>query len=74
MTTNMTPVRSQVSNFRPRNFAKCYGGSTHERLLSESSRPYMHMLAFISVCQFNAILIDLCISLHSHMLTVEEKT
>jgi hypothetical protein len=42
----MTPVKPQISKFKGRrNLANraltCYGGSTHERLLSESSRPYM---------------------------------
>jgi hypothetical protein len=40
----MTPVKPQISKGR-QNLAKwaltCYGGSTHERVLSESSRPYM---------------------------------
>jgi hypothetical protein len=39
----MTPVKPQISGRQ--NLAKwastCYGGSTHERLLSESSRPYV---------------------------------
>jgi hypothetical protein len=47
----MTPVKPQISKFEAdkylgrQNLAKwaltCYGGFTHERLLSESSRPYM---------------------------------
>ena len=42
----MTPVKPQISKFQAdKIFAKwaltCYGGSTRERLLSESSRPYM---------------------------------
>jgi hypothetical protein len=41
----MTHEKPQVSKLRPKNLAKwaltCYGGSTHERLLSESSRSYM---------------------------------
>jgi hypothetical protein len=38
----MTPVKPQISKFKGRqNLAKYYGGSTHERLFSRSSRPYM---------------------------------
>ena len=42
----MTPVNPQISTFKAdKCLAKwaltCYGGFTHERLLSESSRPYM---------------------------------
>ena len=42
----MTPVKPQISKFKAdKCLAKwaltCYGGFTHERLLSESSRPYM---------------------------------
>jgi hypothetical protein len=42
----MTPVKPQLSKFQAdKIFAKwaltCYGGSSHERLLSESNRPYM---------------------------------
>jgi hypothetical protein len=42
----MTPAKPQISKFKAdKKLAKwaltCYGGSTHERLLSESSRPYM---------------------------------
>jgi hypothetical protein len=43
----MTPVKPQISKFQadkilPIKWAlTCYGGFTHERLLSESSRPYM---------------------------------
>jgi hypothetical protein len=49
-TTIMTPVKPQISKFKadkcPAKWAlTCYGGFTHERLLSESSRPYM--LAYI---------------------------
>jgi hypothetical protein len=44
----MTPVKPQISKFKAEKSAKwaltCYGGSTHERLLSCS-----HMLAFLSV-------------------------
>jgi hypothetical protein len=44
--TIMMPVKPQISKFQAdKNLAKwastCYGGSTHERLLSESSHPYM---------------------------------
>ena len=53
-TTIMTPVKPQISKLRPRDLAKwaltCYGGSTHECLLSESCRSYkltcrMHVIA-----------------------------
>jgi hypothetical protein len=42
----VTPVKRQISKFEAdKCLAKCastcYGGFTHERLLSESSRPYM---------------------------------
>jgi hypothetical protein len=42
----MTPVKPQISKFKADQcLAKwaltCYGGFTHERLLSESSRPYL---------------------------------
>ena len=42
----MTPVKPQISKFKSENqIAKlaltCYDGSTHERLLSESSHSYM---------------------------------
>jgi hypothetical protein len=42
----MTPVKPQISKLKANKcLAKwaltCYGGITHERLLSESSRPYM---------------------------------
>jgi hypothetical protein len=41
----MTPVKPQLSKFKAENSCKlaltCYGGSTHERLLSESSRSYV---------------------------------
>jgi hypothetical protein len=42
----MTPVKPQISKFKAdKCIAKwaltCYGGFTQERLLSESSRPYM---------------------------------
>jgi hypothetical protein len=42
----MTPVKPQISKFKAdKCLAKwdltCYGGFTHKRLLSESSRPYM---------------------------------
>jgi hypothetical protein len=42
----MTPVKPQISKFEAdKDFAKwalsCYGGCTHERLISESIRPYM---------------------------------
>jgi hypothetical protein len=44
----MTQINRKYQNLRPRSLAKwtltCYGGSTRERLLSESSRSYM--LAF----------------------------
>jgi hypothetical protein len=44
----MTPVKPQISKFLAEKSSKwdltCYGGSIHERLLSESSRSYM--LAF----------------------------
>jgi hypothetical protein len=50
----MTPVKPQISKFQadkilPNGLA-CYGGSIHERLLSESSRPYMlayHLFLYI---------------------------
>jgi hypothetical protein len=42
----MTPVKPQISKFKTdKCLAKmaltCYGGFSHERLLSESIRPYM---------------------------------
>ena len=41
----MMPVKPQMSKFKDKKFAKWalagHGGSTHERLLSESSRSYM---------------------------------
>jgi hypothetical protein len=42
----MTPVKPQISKFKADKCLTtwaltCYGGFTHERLLSESSRPYM---------------------------------
>ena len=47
----MTPVKPQISKFKADKSYEvgfkhltCYGGSSHERLLSESSRSYM--LAF----------------------------
>jgi hypothetical protein len=47
------PVQPQISNFRPTNVAKralmCYGGSTHESLLSESCHSYM-LTYYLSVC------------------------
>ena len=47
-TTKMTPVKPQISKFKAEKSCQvgltCDGGSTHERLLSESSRSYM--LAF----------------------------
>jgi hypothetical protein len=47
----MTYVKPQISKFKANKSSQvaltCYGGSTHERLLSESSRSYM--LAFLSV-------------------------
>jgi hypothetical protein len=38
----MTPVKPQMSTFQAdKKWAlTCYGGSTYERLLNESSRPY----------------------------------
>jgi hypothetical protein len=40
----MTNVKLQNQNFRPRNLARwaltCYGGTTRERLLNASGRPY----------------------------------
>jgi hypothetical protein len=51
----MTPVKPQIAKLKadkilPSGSLTCYGGSTHERLLSESSRPYMlayYLYAFI---------------------------
>jgi hypothetical protein len=41
----MTPVRLNIK------ISACYGGSTHERLLSESSRPYISVLSVsVSIC------------------------
>ena len=40
----MTHVKPQISKFKAEWALTCYGGSTDERLLSESSRSYM--LAF----------------------------
>ena len=42
----MTPVKTQISKFHAQKYCQlgaltCYGGSTHERLLSKSSRSYM---------------------------------
>ena len=41
----MTPVKPQISKFKAEKSCQvgltCHGGSTHERLLSESSRSYM---------------------------------
>jgi hypothetical protein len=56
----MTPVKPQISKFQAeKNLAKwaltCYGGSTHKRLLSESSRPYIlayYLSAFIDCAYF----------------------
>jgi hypothetical protein len=56
----MTPVKSQISKFQAEKILlsgllRCYGGSTHERLLSESSRPYMlayYLSAFIDCAYF----------------------
>jgi hypothetical protein len=56
----MTPVKPQILKYRAlQNLAKWaltrYGGSTHERLLSESSRPYMlayYLSAFIDCAYF----------------------
>ena len=40
----MPPVKPQISKFKAEKSCQgdltCYGGSTHERLLSESSRSY----------------------------------
>jgi hypothetical protein len=48
-TTIMTPVKPHILKFKadeilPSWALMCYGGSTHDRLLSESSRP--HILAY----------------------------
>ena len=44
-TTIMTPVKLKISKFKAEKSCQgastCYGGCTHERLLSESSRSYM---------------------------------
>ena len=44
-TTKLTPVKLQISKFKAEKSCQvgltCYGGSTRERLLSESSRSYM---------------------------------
>jgi hypothetical protein len=56
----MTPVKPQISKFQadkilPKWALACYGGSTDERLLSESSRPYMlayYLSAFIDCAYF----------------------
>jgi hypothetical protein len=55
MTTILTPFKTvKNQNFRARNLAKwaltCYGGSTRERLLSESSRSYMLAFRVYAIC------------------------
>jgi hypothetical protein len=61
MTTFMMPVKPQISKFQadkilPIKWAlTCYGGSTHERILRESCRPYIlayYMSAFTDCAYF----------------------
>jgi hypothetical protein len=55
----MTPLKPQISKFKAEKSCQVgfnvHGGSTHERLLSELSRPYMlayYLSAFIDCAYF----------------------
>jgi hypothetical protein len=58
--TIMTPVKPQISKFKAEKClaewaSSCYGGFTHERLASESSRPLMlayFLFSFIDCASF----------------------
>jgi hypothetical protein len=48
----MTPVKPQIKNISDREVkwtSTCYGGSSHELLLSESSRSYMLALLMYAI-------------------------
>jgi hypothetical protein len=73
----MTPVKPQVSKFNadkilPSGALTCYGGFSHERLLGESSRPYMlAYYLFLHVpllCKGEVITVSIYLFLHVPLL------
>jgi hypothetical protein len=61
----MTPVKPLISKYQADKILPSgYGGSTHERLLSESSRPYM--------LAYNLILYVLLLCIGGEVITVSQ--
>jgi hypothetical protein len=73
----MTPVKPQISNFQADKILSsglltCNGGSTHERLLSKSSRPYMlAYYLFLLLCIGGEVI---TVSISFNLICLTEKT